>query len=1081
MLKRSTVVVLMAVCVLMVLVSSASAMTPAPGWEAFGRVEPTNLKPGGVGEIVIYVTNVGSASGEGAVLTNTLPQGVEAIDGAEELISGSLGRFFGDTCTGTTVVTCTLGSAIEPGENAYVDIPVKVANGLSGSAVDSFTVVGGGALESTEGSLPLTFSSSFASEGLAGLDAWFTNLNGTTDRQAGSSPYELTVAFAVNEAIEKESTEYIATNFSQNVFPVGGEMRNININLPPGIVGYPLAVPRCPRQVFELEKCPVSTQVGIDETTPRGIRQETFRVYNLVPPPGVAAQFAFDFAGIDVFLDSGVRTGGDNGITVHSDNLPERGIVYNSTTIWGVPAEESHDDQRGEGIAQNGEYCEEDCPAGVPAKPFLQLPTSCQGPLTFTARVQGTWEDENTISPLASAVTHNEKEEPVGITSCERLTHFEPSVSITPETSFADTPTGLSVKVRVPQEVNPDGLATSGLQNTTVTLPEGVVINPGQATGLQACQPSEEALGTEPDGEVNEKAASCPAASKVGTDEITTPLLTHPLKGNVYVLQSNPPSLQLLVTASGEGVNLKLVGTVHLNEHTGQLVTTFEKTPDIPFTEFTLSFSGGAQAALATPTLCGDYESLAQVTPWSAPFIEDAFSPSRFQITAGPNGTPCASPLPFKPTMTAGATTDQAGGYTDFTMLLQREDDQQRIGRLQFKTPEGLLGMIANVPLCQEPQAAQGTCSSASQIGHTVANAGPGPYPFQVPQAGAPAAPIYLTGPYDGAPFGLSIVVPVVAGPFNLGTVVIRGKIEVDPHTSRLTVTTGELPRILDGIPTDLRAIDAVIDRPNFMFNPTSCAPMSFSGTATSYEGTTAPLESHFQVGSCRALKFAPDFKVSTSGKTSRATGASLNVKIIYPTGNLGSNQASSQSNINSVKVDLPKQLPSQLKTLQKACPAATFTANPANCPPASIVGHAKAVTPVLPVPVEGPAYFVSHGGEAFPNLVVVLQGDNVTIELVGDTFINEKTDITSSTFKNIPDVPISLFELNLPQGKYPALAANGNLCKDKLLMPTAFTAQNGAVIHESTPVNVTGCPKAKKTKKPKAKSKKKSGKSKKK
>lgn len=630
MLKRSMMGVLAVVCALMVLCSSASAMTPTPGWEAFGRAEPTNLKPGGVAEVVIYVTNVGSASGEGAILTNTLPQGVEAIDGAERLISGVHQRFGGDTCTGATAVTCTLGSAIEPGEDALVEIPVKVAKGLSGSALDRFMVVGGGALESTEGSLPLTFSSAVAPEGLAGLDAWFTNLNGTTDRQAGLAPYELTVAFAVNEAIQKESTEYNELEFNQRKFPVGGEMRNINVNLPPGIIGDPLAVPRCPRQAFELEKCPVSTQVGIDEATVSGISQYTFRVYNLVPPPGLAAQFAFDFAGIDVFLDSGVRTGGDNGITVHSDNLPERGIVYNSTTIWGVPAEESHDDQRGEGIAQNGEYCEEDCPAGVPEKPFLQLPTSCQGPLTFTARVQGTWEDENTISPLASSVTHNEKDEPVGITGCERLTHFEPSVSITPETSFADAPTGLSVKVRVPQEVNPEGLATSGLQNTTVTLPEGVVINPGQATGLQACQPSEEALGTEPDGEINENAASCPAASKVGTDEITTPLLTHPLKGNVYVLQSNPPSLQLLMTASGEGVNLKLVGTVHLNEQTGQLLTTFEKTPDIPFTEFTLSFSGGAQAALATPTLCGDYESVAQLTPWSAPFVEDAFSPAVF-------------------------------------------------------------------------------------------------------------------------------------------------------------------------------------------------------------------------------------------------------------------------------------------------------------------------------------------------------------------------------------------------------------------------------------------------------------------
>ncbi len=273
-----------------------------------------------------------------------------------------------------------------------------------------------------------------------------------------------------------------------------------------------------------------------------------------------------------------------------------------------------------------------------------------------------------------------------------------------------------------------------------------------------------------------------------------------------------------------------------------------------------------------------------------------------------------------------------------------------------------------------------------------------------------------------------------------------------------------------------MRSINAVIDRPEFMFNPTDCNPMSFSGTATSTEGVTAPLSSHFQMGSCQALKFQPNFKVSTSGKTSRTRGASLDAKIIYPVGNLGFNQASSQSNINSVKVDLPKQLPSRLTTLQQACPAATFQANPATCPAASIVGHAKAITPVLPVPLEGPAYFVSHASEEFPSLIVVLQGYGVTVELVGSTFINSKTNITSSTFKQVPDVPIGLFELVLPEGKYSALAANGNLCKSKLTMPTAFIAQNGAVLHQSTQVSVTGCTKAKK-KKAKLKRGKKSGK----
>ena len=595
-------------------------------------------------------------------------------------------------------------------------------------------------------------------------------------------------------------------------------------------------------------------------------------------------------------------------------------------------------------------------------------------------------------------------------------------------------------------------LVQANVKNTTVVLPEGVVINPGQAAGLTACQSWEDGVGTL-------GAPSCKSSSQVGTDEIETPLLARPLKGNVYILQSNPPHLQLLVAASGEGVNLKLVGNVSLDENTGRLTTTFSETPELPFTAFKLAFSGGARAALATPTGCGEYSTTADFTPWSSPFTPDAFPTSPFLISAG-----CTSQLPFSPVLSAGSTTDQAGGYTDFSLLLTRADEQQRISSLSFKTPEGLLGMISKVPLCGEPQAQEGTCSSASQIGHTKVMAGPGPYPLLVPEPGQAPAPIYLTGAYKGAPYGLSIVVPVITGPFNLGNVIVRASIAVDPYTSRLTVTTDPLPSIIDGIPTDLRTINAVVDKPGFMFNPTNCEPQEFAGTATSTQGTTVPIASHFQMGSCRSLTFKPNFKVSTAGKSSRNDGASLDAKIVYPTGPLGANQASSQANVERVKVELPRQLPSRLTTLQKACTAHQFNTNPAGCPAASKVGTATAITPVLPVALTGPAYFVSHGGEAFPQLIIVLQGYGVTIDLAGDTFIS-KTGITSSTFSQVPDVPISSFELNLPQGPDSALGANlpenahGDFCGQNLTMPTEFTGQNGAYIKQSTPILIEGCP----------------------
>jgi hypothetical protein len=334
-----------------------------------------------------------------------------------------------------------------------------------------------------------------------------------------------------------------------------------------------------------------------------------------------------------------------------------------------------------------------------------------------------------------------------------------------------------------------------------------------------------------------------------------------------------------------------------------------------------------------------------------------------------------------------------------------------------------------------------------------------------IPEPGQPPAPIYLTAGYKGAPYGLSIAVPVIAGPFNLGTVVVRSAIAVDRRTAQLTITTDPLPSILDGVPTDLRAINAVVDKPGFMFNPTNCEAQSFSGTASSTEGASAPIGSHFQMGSCRSLEFHPDFKVSTSAQSSKANGASLDAKVLYPTSDPGNNQATSQSAISSVKVDLPIQLPSRLTTLQKACLAKVFEEDPAKCPKESLVGKATAITPVLPVSLTGPAYFVSHGGEAFPSLIIILQGYGVTVELIGTTLI--KNGITSSTFNQVPDVPITSFDLNLPQGRFSALGANlpesakGSFCGQKLVMPTAFTGQNGAVIHQNTPIVVQGCPNA--------------------
>jgi hypothetical protein len=413
------------------------------------------------------------------------------------------------------------------------------------------------------------------------------------------------------------------------------------------------------------------------------------------------------------------------------------------------------------------------------------------------------------------------------------------------------------------------------------------------------------------------------------------------------------------------------------------------------------------------------------------------------------------------------------------------------------------------VELCPEPQADEGLCGPNSLIGETTVSVGVGNDPFSVK-----GGKVYLTGPYRGAPFGLSIVNPAKAGPFDVerdtskpnnpacDCIVVRAKIEVDPITAELTVTSDnegpyKIPTILDGIPLQIKHVNVTVNRPGFTFNPTNCSPMSIGGTLNSVEGATDTLSVPFQATNCARLSFKPQFRVSTSGKTSRKNGASLHVKLAYPKLPFGS-----QANIAKVKVDLPKRLPSRLTTLQKACVDKVFEANPGACPAASRVGAATATTPLLPVPLNGPAYFVSHGGAKFPELIIVLQGYGVTVDLHSETFIN-KAGITSSTFRTIPDVPVGTFELTLPQGPFSALAANGNLCKAtktvlvkrrvtvtvkghkktvtrkvrkmlpaSLVMPTVFTAQNGAVIHQNTPIGVTGCAKKKTRAKHKGKAK---------
>ncbi len=1041
-------------------------------------VEVEKGEPGG--NVTVVAENLGDANANGEVtplnIADKLPDGLEAV--AIEAFAGNSGFYYrGPSECSLSTLRCTFSGTLPPYEVITVNVWVKTQAGASASEINEATISGGGATTKTV-SKTVTIGGS-ESFGIEEYTLAPENVGGSLDTQAGSHPFQLTSVITLNHEEDPQGPKPIALP------------KDIVSELPVGLVGNPTPLTQCTDREFEerpetaggggINGCPPQSSIGVAAVTYQahgvGFETSTVPIFNMTPLVGEPARFGFEVHGVvPVFLDTSVRTGGDYGVTVSSNNITETANLLSvRLTFWGVPGDSRHDGDRGWECLQKIGQCPSSTNTNPP--PFLIMPTSCERSYESTL-MSDSWAAGTIPSYHASPVTYRL---PEALDGCNHLP-FAPSIEVAPDVSSASTASGLTVDVHTPQEaaLNPEGLTESTLRDTTVTLPEGVTLNPGGADGLEACSETQigflpgESSGDELHFTPNQP--SCPDASKIGTVKIKTPLLPNPLEGEVYLAtqDANPfgslIAMYIVAEDPVSGVLVKLPGKVVPDPVTGQLVSTFKNTPQLPFEDLELHFFGGARAPLSTPALCGSYETNALFGPWSGEAAVN--TASSFQITTGPNGGSCANPLPFAPSLTAGTTSIQAGGFSPFTMTMSRPDGSQNLQAVQLKMPPGLLGTLATVKLCKEAQANAGTCGPESLIGHTTVSVGVGGNPYSVT-----GGEVFITEGYKGAPYGLSIVNPAKAGPFDLGKVVVRAKIEVDPITAVLTVTTDtggpyKIPTILDGIPLQIQHINVSIDRPNFTFNPTNCGQLQVRGGLTSDQGATKTLSVPFQVTNCAVLAFKPKLTAKVSGKNSRAAGASLAVKLTYPAGPY-------DANIAKVKVDLPKQLPSRLTTLQKACPAATFNANPAACPSASIVGHAKAVTPVLPVPLTGPAYFVSHGGEQFPDLVIVLQGYGTTVHLVGSTFIN-KAGITSSTFKTIPDVPVGTFELTLPQGKYSALAANGNLCAmKKLAMPTSFVAQNGVVIKTSTPIAPTGCAKHKATKASKRHNRKKHGKKK--
>ncbi len=1104
----------------------ACAETLSPWWRVGMEVSPSNLPPEHEGEIIVVASDLGEgpvsgADGHPVIITDRLPAGVTATSISGEAQHGT------PSCSPATL-QCTFTGILYPYEQIHITIDVKatLSAGTVTTLANEMSVEGGGAPRATSSvqdvrisGVPTPFGVQAQGYELAPYDS-----DGTPATQAGSHPSQLTSTLIMNQTGDANGREPVALP------------RNLRFQLPLGLVGDPQATAQCPASDFyahtpvsEVDECPPGSVVGvatvtIDEPEHFDVVTLTAPVFNLVPSEGEPARFGFEALGlVPVVIQTAVDPGDDYAVIASVKNASElAGLLSSQVTLWGVPGDPSHNQSRGWECVEGGVHHERGevstpCPTttDLPQTPFLTLPTSCAAnpssePFASTAQVESWTEPGHIVESEYS--WSGPLQEPLAPVGCEALP-FTPSIGVAPETHTGSTPTGLDVSVKLPQnttlEPNPEGLAEADVRDTTVTLPEGVQVNPSAANGLQACpehgsevspgitaggigftgfedfQPGaptatfSEGFDLTPPTEPKSGESYCPEASKLGTVRIKTPLLPRELEGALYLAEPAPNgegeknpfdsliAMYIVAEDHEAGILVKLAGEGELNQSTGRVSTTFKSTPQLPFEELKVELFGGQRASLSTPASCGNYSTVASFTPWSvqlgAPATPAGSTGEEFPITEGcSTGT-----LPFSPSLPKAATNGQAGMFTPFTLQIARPDGDQALQSFSLGLPPGLAAVLASVPLCPEPAAAEGACgetSPESEIGQSLAESGVGSEPYGLP------GKVYLTGPYGSAPFGLSSVTPLEhVGPFDLGRIVVRSGITINPNTAAASIDTAAttlisstgvresfagLPEMIKGIPSQIKDLTVNVDRPGFTFNPTNCSPMAITATLDGWQDASSEASHPFQASNCASLPFSPTLTASVGGHASKANGTNLNVTV--------TSAGVGQANIQKVDLQFPKALSSRLTTLQKACTEAAFNANPASCDPDSVIGHATVHTPLLKSSLTGPAYLVSHGGAAFPDVEFVLQGEGVEIVLDGKTDIKE--GITYSKFESAPDAPFTTFETELPSGPDSIFTANVpekedfNLCKASLEMPTRIVAQDGTVIEPTTKIVAQGC-----------------------
>jgi hypothetical protein len=1095
-------------------------------WHLEGSAAPRNLPlahegVAGEGQIIVTASNLGDADmhGETSTITikDTLPKGVEASAVPvlqSNTFSASKARV--ELCAPLSgehrEISCTYKSELSPYEQLELVINVNVTAEAAFNPINTATVEGGGAASPNPLQQPLEINGAETHFGVEAYEQTPETEEFGTDTQAGSHPFQLTTTLDLNEVTGLEPPAGgVGKDVLQRLSPA--PPRDFSFKLPAGMIGDVNAAPTCSDIDFGAEEeegidaCPNEDAVGVaavtyvDPTNHTGqLETRVVPVFNLSPSPGEPARFGFSVIHVPVVLDTSVRTGEDYGVTVSVHNASQAVQVLTSkVTFWGMPGDKRHNESRGWsclnfGLAKYREV-EEPCNANyAPTEliPFLTLPTKCQSlatPMTGLA-----WDGEQLETPDGSKEVP-ETSAPLSSEHCASLP-FGPIAEVIPDQQSASTPTGLTVKVKSPQTttlepIYDQGTAEADVGETNLVLPLGMMASSGAANGLETC--SVGAAGFTHGGEGDKEAvlesdlnvqsftpvaASCPESAKVGTVDIRSPDLKEDLTGGLYLAAQDtdpfamPLAFYIIAKEKTSEVLVKLVGEVHINPETGQLSSDFRDTPQAPFEELTLHLWDGGRASQATPATCGTYVSKATFTN-SSNGAQVVSEPS-FAITSGPHGSPCPNATPSLETgFHAASTNAQAGAYSPFKLTIERPDGNAALKTISMTLPQGLAAKLQSVPLCPEPQASEGNCPEASLIGKSMASSGLGETPYRLP------GKVYLTGPYKTAsgtaPFGLSSVTEATAGPFHLGKDVVRSGITVNELTAAATINTaasqffafeptpGEqataegLPESIKGIPSQIKKLEVEIERPEFEFNPTNCEPQAVTGQITGYNGAAAQnVSSPFKISNCAGLPFAPKLTATVSGPGSKVNGTAFAVTVESP--GLG------QANIHKVDLTIPAVLPSRLTTIQKACLEAVFNANPASCDEGSVIGEGTVYTPVFKNPLKGPAYLVSHGNAAFPDVEFVLQGEGITLILDGKTDI--KKGVTYSRFETSPDAPFTKFVSTFPAGPHSALTANVpesedfNLCAHakELVIPTEMTAQNGAFIPQQTQPQLTGC-----------------------